>query len=60
MPPGFSIQRLNAKLGDIHIQDDIHGPYDLGKTQGRECHQDRIQDFIRARTIADGPRQILP
>ena len=59
VPFAGGAQRAGLEFGQVHRQDDVHRPHDLGQAQHREGHQQRVQHLGRRAALAQRAAQVL-
>ena len=47
VPAFFSTEVLGVEFRNVHVEQDIDGPYDFGEPQCGEGVQDSVEDFAR-------------
>ena len=59
VPTGGGVEIFGAELGDVHGQQDVDRPHNLGKPERREGVQDGIENFPRGATVLARPHEVL-
>jgi hypothetical protein len=60
VPASLGGGRTQLELGQVHRQDDVHGPDDPGQAERRKGHQQRVEDLGRGAAFTQGAAEVLP